>query len=144
MLDTIDAASSFDIVDVQQNIKSLGEAFKRRKFTFSYPKILPTDPRKLQWFITNFYQHVIEQVDIEHRVDTTKWLEVIEKSTCEELADVGLTCPHAKEIDQAISQYVTRSIKAELKQKLDDKLKELSREEDISKRWMTGRQNCIG
>ena len=33
MFDTIDAASSFDIVDVQQNMITLGEAFKRKKFT---------------------------------------------------------------------------------------------------------------
>ena len=47
----------------------------------------------------------------------------MENCTYDELADIGVTCPNAKEIDQALSQYVTKSVRGDIKIKLNDKLK---------------------
>ena len=80
---------------------------------------------------------------MDHRVDTVKWLEQIPLSTHEELAEYGITCPHAKELDKALTQYISKSLTGIMKTKLDDKLRELQREPDISKRWMTGRQKLL-
>ena len=116
---------------------------KKRTFHFNYPKWIPTDPKQLQWFVDTLQTHIIEKVDIDNRVDTVKWLEKIPVSTHEELADHGITCPHAKEIDKALAQYISNSLTGFLKTKLDDRLRELQREPEISKRWMTGRQKLL-
>ena len=70
---------------------------KTRRFHFSYPRIIPSDAKQLQWFITTLHNHIAEKVDVDHGVDTIKWLEQIPCSTNEDLADCGIAWPHAKE-----------------------------------------------
>ena len=119
------------------------EEMKKQRFYFSYPKIIPSDPKQLQWFINTLHNHIAEKVDVDHRVDNIKWLEQIPFSTNEDLADCGMACPHAKELDKALSQYITNALKGPMKFKLDDKLRELQREPAINKRWMSGRQKSL-
>ena len=100
--------------------------------------MISTDPNYLPWFTDTFYQHIVEKVDVEDRVETTEWLEAIPTLTYEQFQSCGKTCPHAKELDFAISKYVTESIKGPTKSSLEDKSKGLLREQDILKRWMPG------